>query len=99
MIKSLYLCTLHVTHLILTEFWRPSPFQLLLHRDVVKSASSFSGLPLFTLYSDHIILSAKQGDIKYRLLAGPDLELNPGHQVHWKTLRAICCLELNLNDN
>ena len=43
-------------------------FQKLQHRDVGKGATPFPGWLLFTLATCLIILSVKQGDIKYHFL-------------------------------
>ena len=45
------------------------PFQLLLHRDVGKGATPFPELLQFTLDPYLIVLSIKQGSIKYNFLS------------------------------
>ena len=45
------------------------PFQILLHRSVVEGATPFPGLPLFTPDTYFLMLSVKQGGIKYYFLS------------------------------
>ena len=68
---------------------RRLPFQKLLHRRVGEGATLFSGLLHFTLDTYLIMLSVKQGGIKYyflKSLVWLDLGLNPGLPDYWRTL-------------
>ena len=71
--------------LIIKLATRRLPFQYLLHRDVGEGAPPFPGMLPFTLDMYLILLSVKQGGIKYhflKFLVWRELGLNPGIPDH-----------------
>ena len=71
---------------------RRLPFRELLHQSVGEGATPFPGLLHFTLDTYLILLSVKQGGIKYHFLKSLvwlDLGLNPGLLGHWRTLTVM----------
>ena len=71
---------------------RRLPIQSLLHRSVRECATPFPGQLHFTLDKYLILLSVKQGSIKYHFLKSmlwSDLGLNPCLMDHWRTLYTL----------